>query len=153
MSRSRVFFPVVFALLLVELCQAQHNYVPTTFQCTRTISTSTYPVYSTPPPRGTRTLYVDLIHIMCGEVNARNGKAHGFHARPGNVDPASASTTHAYLLDPPANTSDTSMYSNPRIYTSPATYVVKTGVSSVWPTAMTMEQIVKGITVLDEKCK
>ena len=152
MGQSR-FLLLTFPIILASV-PSWGLYVPAGFTCTRDKPTSGVPVYSTPPAPSATTLYVDLIHIFCREID-RYGRAHGFHARPLNRDPASVSTRHANVLDVANNDSDTSMYRRVRIYdtyTGPTNYVIK-GVSSIWPTRWTMEQIVKAITLLGDKCR
>ena len=147
MGQSRLLL-LTFPIILASV-PSWGLYVPAGFVCTRATPTSGAHVYSTPPNRGPMTLYVDLIHIFCGEVY--NHRGHGFHARPLNVDPGSVDTRHARVIKRAANDGDTSVYGDVRIYINAVNYEYK-DVSSIWPTRWTMERLVEAITVLDERC-
>ena len=80
----------------------------------------------------------------------------GFHARPGDTDPASATTTHSGLIRVPPNVYGYAVYKYPYVYDScRGMYVMKTSgsVSSIWPTVLSMEDIADIITKLVYICR
>lgn len=137
---------LIFALFVLN-CQCQ--LVPEGFSCTRDMPRR-WGIYSRPP--NVNLVKVDLIHVFCGQIE-RYG-ASGFHARPGNVDPQSVTTVGSRLKRRPRNQYDYAIYSEPKIYDSYISqYVRKSGISSIWPTAMSLEDITWVITYLVDACR
>lgn len=146
-SLSLIFF---FAL---QISQSQSALVPADFACTndKPKTPTVDLIYSIPPAAD--FVKVDLIHILCGQISGNH--ASGFHARPGNVDPPSASTVRPETIQirAPVSPNDIAVYQNPRVYdVSTNNFVVKNAISGIWPTSMTMEKIVKAITYLARAC-
>ena len=142
LSSSAILFVV-----LVNVCQA----VPVGFSCTKDQTTTNVMVYSTPQAHEKK---VDLIHIFCGQVYG--GGAHGFHARPGDADPASAKTSVANLKKAAASTDDFAVYKNPQLYDTSGggnKLVDKHGISGIWPTSLSMEKTTQYITHLEKNCR
>ena len=149
MASSLLSSSAILFVVLVNICQAV--YVPVGFSCTKDKTTTDVMVYSTPKANETK---VDLIHIFCGQVY-KNG-AHGFHARPGNKDPASAVTKADNLEKAAASDKDFAVYKKPQIYdTSGAAdkLVEKHGKSGIWPTSLTLEKTTEYISSLEKKCR
>ena len=146
--------PVSLSLMLLfalQISQSQSVLVPAGFACTKDKPRSSIAIYSIPPAAG--FVRVDLIHILCGQI--RGNHASGFHARPGNIDPPSASTVgpETIQIKAPVSSNDIAVYQNPRVYDkSTNKFVVKNTISGIWPTSMTMEKIVKAITYLARDC-
>lgn len=166
-----VMFLQVWFLLALQLSLShslssvtETQLIPSGFSCTQDMPRQTG-IYSTPP--NSNLIKVDLIHILCGQISSSissgNGSTEssstrvgGFHARPGNVDPASASTANSKLIRPPPNVYGYAVYKYPYVYDSRrGAYVVKnTGsISSIWPTVLSMEDIAKIITNLVYLCQ
>ena len=138
--------------------------IPDGFTCTRDMPRQRG-IYST--PLNSNLIKVDLIHVFCGQIysssssssscSGGNGvKVGGFHSRPGNTDPASASTANSKLIRTPPNAYGYAVYQYPYIYDSSCgRYVMKnTGtISSMWPTVLSMEDITEIITQLVYLCK
>ena len=111
------------------------NLVPDQFTCTRE-RTAQSGIYSTATPP---QLKVDLIHILCGDIGPRGPS--GFHARPGDMDPPSASTVCAgsALIRRPRNKYDFAVYRDTQVWSNGGCnhgFVVKKGRSGIWPTAL-----------------
>lgn len=143
--------PVSLSLMLLFALQISqsHALIPAGFSCTNDRPRSNVAIYSIPPAAG--FVRVDLIHILCGQIHGKS--VSGFHARPGNVDPPSASTVGANEIKPPANPNDFAVYKRPRVYDNTINdYRRKKSISGIWPTSMTMENIVKAITFLARDC-
>lgn len=138
--------------------------IPDGFSCTKDMPRQ-MDIYSTPP--NSNLVKVDLIHIFCGQIysatsvsnnssSSSSVRVGGFHARPGNSDPSSATTTNSELIRSPPNVYGYSVYKYPYIYDSRCDMYVKknTGsISSVWPTVLSMEDITQIITKLVYVCR
>ena len=142
--------------------------LPDGFSCSRAMPRCSS-IYSTP---GNSNLpKVDLVHTLCGQIytaasnSSREGRQEsssgvrvgGFHARPGDVDPASASTAGPYsqLVRTAPDQNGYAVYKYPYIYDITA----ETGrrkdtssISSIWPTALSLKEIVEVITELVYAC-
>ena len=137
--------------------------IPDGFSCTRDMPRQ-MGIYSTPP--NSNLVKVDLIHIFCGQISCSSSSASnisgnnvrvgGFHARPGDSDPNSATTVYSELIRSPPNIYGYSIYKYPYIYDSQRDMYVKknTGsISSIWPTVLSMEDITQIITKLVYVCR
>ena len=142
--------------------------LPDGFSCSRAMPRCSG-VYSTP---GSSNLpRVDLVHTLCGQIyttasnSSREGRQEsssgvrvgGFHARLGDTDPASASTTGPYsqLVRTPPDQNGYAVYKYPYIYdiTAGTSLRKNTGsISSIWPTALSLEEIVEVMTELVYAC-
>ena len=124
--------------------------IPEGFSCTRDMPIRSG-IYSS--PANLNSVKVDLIHVLCGQITEKNG-AGGFHARPGDQDPESASTSGSKLSKRPANEYDFSVYKKPCIYDiREGAFVTKSSSSSVWPTVLSMEELTRIITYLVDQCR
>ena len=143
--------PVSSAVFMaIFLCLARARLVPEGFSCTRDMPRHSG-IYSTPD--NANSIKVDLIHVFCGQVSERYGVG-GFHARPGDEDPESASTTSSKISKKPANEYDFAIYKYPLIFDSQkGSFVSKSSSSSVWPTVLSMEELTGIITFLVDKCR
>ena len=134
--------------------------LPDGFSCTQQMPRQ-MDIYSTPP--NSNLIKVDLIHVFCGQIyssgsssNSNSMRVGGFHARPGNQDPESATTAYSVLLRTPPNEYGYAVYKYPYVYDyRKEMYVAKnTGtISSMWPTVLSMEEIAEVITRLVYLCK
>ena len=141
--------PIVLAIAIaLIITSSQGQLIPNGFSCGRDMPRKS-DIYSTPP--NSNSIKVDLIHILCGQVDSDG--ASGFHARPGNVDPPSASTTNALQSRTPRNEYDFSMYRNAGVYDSYSGRYITKRVSSIWPTVLSAENIVWIITYLVDQCR
>lgn len=95
---------------------------------------------------------VDLIHIFCGQIYddyQNNPKATGLHYLPPNTIPNSISLYGAKWKQK----SGYKQYRNVGIYDQfSGTYIPKI-VSSMWPSAMSMEQVVQTISDMVTFCR
>ena len=138
------------AVLLVGLRLASARLVPEGFSCSRDMPRGPS-IYSTPD--NANSVKVDVIHVFCGQVSDRYGVG-GFHARPGDVDPDSASTFSIYMSRRPANELECAIYKKPLIFDArEGEFVSKRSSSSVWPTALSMEELTWTITYLVDECR
>ena len=125
--------------------------VPDQFACTAE-RTAQSGIYSTATPPQLR---FDLIHILCGDIGPK-GRPGGFHARPGDMDPPSASTADSELIRQPRNVYDFAVYKDPQVWSNKGCnpgFIVKKGRSGIWPTALSYEGIVWIVTTLVEQCR
>ena len=157
--------------LLVFLVQKTHSLpvaesqqlIPDGFSCTKDMPCQTG-IYST--PSNSNLIKVDLIHVFCGQIYSYTRSSNtsgsgsvrvgGFHARPRDTDPASATTANSELVRAPPNVYGYSVYRNPYVYDSWRDMYVKknTGsISSIWPTVLSMEDITEIITQLVYLCR
>ena len=116
----------------------QSELVPAQFTCT-----TDKPVGGESYSNGYHGIKVELVAMFCGQVTVTTSvKTAGFNAIPRGKEPDSA-TTLTSALDPegvPKNQFDFSKYLNTRVYyTDGYIYLAK---SYIWPTALTMENIV-----------
>lgn len=157
----------LLAVLLVSpliITSVGTQLIPDGFTCTRDMPRQKG-IYSM--PLNSNLIKVDLIHTFCGQIysssssssscsGSNNVRIGGFHSRPGNIDPASASTANSKLIRSPPNVYGYAVYKYPYIYDSSCgRYVMKnTGaVSSIWPTVLSMENTTEIITELVYLCK
>jgi hypothetical protein len=115
-------------------------------------------IYSMPP--NSNLIKVDLIHVLCGQIYSSGSSSRirvgGFHARPGNQDPQSATTAYSILQRPAPNEYGYSVYKYPYVYDSRRDMFIakNTGtISSMWPTVLSMEEITEIITRLVYLCR
>ena len=139
---------------------AQTQLIPDGFSCTQEMPRQ-MDIYSMPP--NSNLIKVDLVHVFCGQIyssgsanNSSRIRVGGFHARPGNQDPDSATTDYSILLRPPPNEYGYSVYKYPHVYDYRRDmFLVKnTGlISSMWPTVLSMEEIAEVVTRLIYLCR
>ena len=158
---------VLISLLLINLSHSvpiitEAQLIPSGFSCTQDMPRQ-QGIYST--PSNSNLIKVDLIHVLCGQIYSSSTidnslkssvRVGGFHARPGNTDPASASTANSQQTRTPPNVYGYAVYKYPYVYdVQRGTYVKKnTGsISSIWPTVLSMEEIVEIITELVYLCR
>ena len=125
------------------LLQWKH-YIPIGFDCKNTKNTKS-PRYSTPPSEN--DIKVDLIHIFCGEV--QGGKASGFHAVPNGVSPPTVKFSNPTKK---INESDYAEFKDIEIY-SGTRWVKKKHPSTLWPTIMSMNDVMGHVTMMVHKCR
>ena len=167
MSRFQMIYLLAVLLVCLPVAITKTQLVPDGFTCTRDMPRQRG-IYST--PLNSNLIKVDLIHIFCGQVYSSTSSSSessscsggnrvrvgGFHSRPGNSDPPSASTANSTLIRSPPNVYGYAVYKYPYVYDSSCNkYVVKnTGtISSVWPTVLSMENITGIVTELVYLCK
>lgn len=158
---------ILHLLLLVHLSHSvaiitEAQLIPSGFSCTQDMPRQ-WGIYST--PSNSNLIKVDLIHMLCGQIYSSSStdsslessvRVGGFHARPGNTDPASASTANSQQIRTPPNVYGYAVYRYPYVFdVQRGSYVKKnTGsLSSIWPTILSMEQIVEIITELVYLCR
>ena len=134
--------------------------IPDGFSCTQEMPRQ-MDIYSTPP--NSNLIKVDLIHVLCGQIYSSGSSSSnnriivgGFHARPGNQDPQSATTAYSILQRPPPNEYGYSVYKYPYVYDYRRDMFMakNTGtISSMWPTVLSMEEITEIITRLVYLCR
>ena len=149
MSSLSNFFILLVVLLAISTKpgRAKNDYVPEDFACTKD-KPSKSGEYSSVPAQ--MKIKVDLIPIFCWQVYG--GKGHGFHARPGDKDPESASTTVMNQIRKPQDKYDFAVYHRPQINDN-GKDVAKNGISGIWPTTWSMEKVAQAIATLDYKCR
>lgn len=155
---------LLLPLFLLQLAStsptARTQLVPNGFSCTQDMPRQSG-VYST--PTNSNLAKVDLIHIFCGQIYTGTGstkrtRVGGFHARPGDSDPSSASTSgpDTQLIRAPLDKYSYAVYKYPYVFDSSVGKSVRkntSSISSMWPTALSMEGIVQVITELVYSCR
>ena len=135
------------------------NLIPDGFSCTKKMPRQN-DIYSTPP--NSNLIKVDLVHVFCGQIYSSGSSSSskvrvgGFHARPGNEDPESATTAYSNLTRSPPNKYGYAVYKYLYVYDyQREMYLAKnTGtISSMWPTVLSMEEITAIITELVYLCR
>lgn len=155
-KRAVAMSPVIYLSLMVlfalQIGQSQSNTIPPDFKCEETEGS----IYST------GDIKVDLTHIFCGQIKKTHDyygtheSAHGFHALikgkvPKTVRPGS-------LIKPPCNPNDFAVYKKPEVSNGDVFLLKGTmwpwreGISGIWPTAMTVEEIVLYIEHMVKTC-
>ena len=133
--------------------------IPEGFSCTNEMPRQ-MDIYSTPP--NYNLIKVDLVHVFCGQISYTSGNSSGrirvggFHARPGDQDPESATTTYSMLIRPPPNKYGYAVFRYLYVYDCRREiYMAKTTgtISSMWPTVLSMEEIAEIITRLVYVCR
>lgn len=156
-SGTLIFSVLVCCVVWCSLSDA--DLLPGNFKCTNTITSKK--AYSTPK----NNIEVDYVHVLCGQRSygdvpiagsspkryKKGYKATGFHARPGNIDPESASVEKAVLTKRPQNKYDFTSYKGVIIRYKKTNYT-KQGKTTLWPSIMTAEDIIATVVYLTHRC-
>ena len=95
------------------------------------------------------------MHILCGDISPRS-KPGGIQGTWIRTQPQQYVKDGSALIRWPCYKYDFVVYKNPQVWSERGPYstcVVKNGVSSIWPTALSYEGIVWTITYLAQICR